>query len=79
LLEGDEAFVIAEEVDVKPISLFGVEGEGELSLGVGLHGLLPDVGNGCDQWVARMLIEDLDADAMTLGHKVSTPKDEEAE
>ena len=67
LVQRDEAFVIADEMDVQAVLLAPREGEGQLALEVGLHGVTADVADGAWEGLSSSIVEDLDDEATALG------------
>ena len=67
LVQRDEAFVIADEMDVQAVLLAPREGEGQLALEVGLHRATADVADGAWEGLSSSIVEDLDDEATALG------------
>jgi hypothetical protein len=67
LVQRDEAFVIADEMDVQAVLLAPREGEGQLALEVGLHGATADVADGAWEGLSSSIVKDLDDEATALG------------
>ena len=75
LVQRDEAFVIADEMDVQAVLLAPREGEGQLALEVGLHGATADVADGAWERLSSSIVEDLDDEATALGMRRAGTQD----
>jgi len=75
LVQRDEAFVIADEMDVQAVLLAPREGEGQLALEIGLHGATADVADGAWEGLSSSIVEDLDDEATALGMRRAGTQD----
>ena len=67
LVQRDEAFVIADEMDVQAVLLALREGEGQLALEVGLHGATADVADSAWEGLSSSIVKDVDDEAYGSG------------